>query len=366
MATIENPSSPPTATPPPQPAGAAGAWAVVRAVTSSYTVRIIFQGLLTAWAAISLTFFLIRLLPGNPVDLYVEQLLNQGYTLEQSRNLAAGLFNYNPDQPLVEQYLNYFGDLLRGDLGQSITSSGTPVRQQILRFLPWTLITLGTALLISIVLGTALGMAMAYWRGSAFDNVMTTTASVLTGLPDYVYALGIILIAGVQFQLFDVGEMRGGVDPNLDPGFTAAYLGSVAAHAVLPVLTYVLASVGTWTLLMKSSTISTLGEDYINVAKARGLSERRILTAYVGRNSLLPVIPRIAINIGFVVGGSVIVEELFEYPGLGRALFTAVSTRDYMTMQGIFILITLTMIAANTLSDLVIAWLDPRIRLGEE
>jgi len=366
MATIDNPSSTPTEETQPIPDESTNLRERVREFASSYTVRIIFQGLITAWAAISLTFFLIRLLPGNPVDLYVEQLLNQGYTQEQARNLAAGLFNYNPDQPLLEQYVNYFGDLLQGDLGQSITSAGTPVRQQILRFLPWTLITLGTALLISILLGTVLGMAMAYWRGSSFDNFMTSLASILTGLPDYVYALAIILIAGVQFQLFDVGEMRGGVDPNVDPGFTAAYLGSVATHAALPVLTYVLASVGTWILLMKSSTISTLGEDYISVAKARGLSERRILTAYVGRNSLLPVIPRIAINIGFVVGGSVIVEELFEYPGLGRALFTAVSTRDYMTMQGIFILITLTMIAANTLSDLVIAWLDPRIRLGEE
>jgi peptide/nickel transport system permease protein len=366
MAILDNPSSAPVDPQTEPQAQASNLWDTLRKFAQSYTVRIIFQGLLTAWAAISLTFFLIRLLPGNPVDLYVEQLLNQGYTLEQARNLSAGLFNYDPDEPMITQYVNYFGDLLRGDLGQSITSSGTPVRQQILRFLPWTLITLGTALLISIILGTVLGMAMAYWRGSAFDNTMTSIASVLTGLPDYVYALGIILIAGVQFQLFDVGQMRGGVDPNVDPGFTAAYLGSVARHALLPILTYVLASVGTWILLMKSSTISTLGEDYINVAKARGLSERRILTAYVGRNSLLPVIPRIAINIGFVVGGSVIVEELFEYPGLGRALFTAVSTRDYMTMQGIFILITLTMIAANTLSDLVIAWLDPRIRLGEE
>ena len=338
----------------------------LREIATSYTVQTILQGVLTAWVAISLTFILIRMLPGNPVDLYIDQLINQGYTTEQAQNLAAGLFNYNEDEPMLQQYLKYFGDLLRGDLGQSITSAGTPVRQQILRFLPWTLVTLGTALLISITLGTVIGMTMAYWRGSAFDNFMTTFASILTGLPDYVYALAIILIAGVQFQLFDVGDMRGGVDPNIDAGFTAAYIRSVIEHAALPVLTYVLASVGTWILLMKSSTISTLGEDYINVAKARGLSESRILTAYVGRNSLLPVIPRIAINIGFVVGGSVIVEKLFEYPGLGRALFTAVSTRDYMTMQGIFILITTTMIFANVMSDLVISWLDPRIRLGEE
>lgn len=337
-----------------------------RALTQSYALRVTLQAILTAWAAVTFTFFLIRLLPGNPVEVHIEQLMNRGYTMEQARNQAAGLFNFDPDQPMIEQYFAYMSNLVQGDLGQSITSAGTPVKDQILRFLPWTLVSLGSGLLISITIGTLTGMVMAYWRGSPVDNIVTTLASILTGGTDYIYALAIILIAGVQFQLFDVGEMRGGVDPDVEAGFNAAYLSSVIEHAALPALTYILTTVGSWTLLMKSSTISTLGEDYIHVAKARGLSERRILTAYVGRNSLLPVIPRIAISIGFVVGGSVLVEKLFVYPGLGNALFNAVSRRDYMTMQGIFIFITITMIVSNTLSDIVLAWLDPRIRLGEE
>lgn len=339
---------------------------VIRALLNSYTFKATLQAILTAWAAITFTFFLIRLLPGNPVEIRIEQLLNQGYTMDQARNQAGNMFNFDPDQPVIEQYIEYMGDLLQGNLGESITSAGTPVRDQILRRLPWTLLSLGAGLLISIVIGTVVGTAMAYWRGSRFDNVMTTLASILSAVPDWVYAFGIILIAGVQLQWFNVGEMRGGVDPNVDPGFNAAYIGSAIEHAMLPALTYILAAVGIWALLMKSSTISTLGEDYINVAKARGLSEWRILTNYVGRNSLLPVVPRIAINIGYLVGGSVVVEKLFEYPGIGRALFTAVSTRDYMTAQGIFIFITVTMIFSNLLADLVIAWLDPRIRLGEE
>jgi peptide/nickel transport system permease protein len=339
---------------------------LLRIIINSYAFKVIIQGLLTAWAAITFTFFLIRLLPGNPVEVQIEQYLNRGYTMDQSRNLAAGLFNFNPDQPITEQYIHYMTDLVQGDLGQSIVSAGTPVKDQILRFLPWTLVSLGSGLLISITVGTFMGMVMAYWRGSILDNFVTTVASILSGGTDYIYALAIILIAGVQFQLFDVGEMRGGVDPDIESGFTYEYLSNVVKHAALPALTYILTTVGTWTLLMKSSTISTLGEDYINVARARGLSERRILLAYVGRNSLLPVIPRIAISIGFVVGGSVLVERLFVYPGLGNALFTAVSRRDYMTMQGIFIFITVTMIVSNALSDLVLAWLDPRIRLGED
>lgn len=364
MASINTPSdAPATPTAPPQPTDRRN-W--LRSITRSYTLRVILQGIFTAWVASTFTFFLVRLLPGNPVELRVIQLTNQGYTLDEAQNMAAGMFNYDPDQPLIEQYFAYYGQLLRGDLGKSITSAGTPVIDQILRFLPWTLLSIGSAFLIAFFTGVLVGMAMAYWRGTWFDNVMTGISSVLSGMPDYVYALAIILIGGVQLGLFNVGEMRGGVDPNLDPGFTIPYIASVIKHAFLPILTYFLATVGIWTLLMKSSTITTLGEDYIHVAKARGLSEWRILTAYVGRNSMLPMVARAAINFGFVIGGSVIVERFFEYPGLGRALFTAVSTRDYTSMQGIFLLLTMAMILSNILADLLLGWLDPRVTLGEE
>ena len=338
----------------------------LQAVVSSYTFRVLLQGLITAWAAITFTFFLIRLLPGNPVEVKIDRLMQQGYTMEEARNQAANLFDFNPDQPLLEQYIDYLGKLIRGDMGQSIVSAGTPVRSQILRFLPWTLLSIGSALLISFTLGILLGLAMAYWRGSVLDNVVTALASILSGIPDYVYAITIILVAGVQLQWFNVGEMRGGVDPNIPAGFTFEYIGSVIQHALLPITTYVLATIGVWILSMKSSTISTLGEDYINVAKARGLSEGRILTAYVGRNAMLPLVTRLAISIGFVMSGSVIVERFFEYPGLGRALYTAVSTRDYTTMQGIFLVITVAVIFSNILADLMLGWLDPRVSLEDK
>ena len=160
--------------------------------------------------------------------------------------------------------------------------------------------------------------------------------------------------------------MRGGVNPDIPVGFTFAYIGSVIKHALLPVTTYVIATVGVWMLTMKSSTISTLGEDYINVAKARGLSEQRILFAYVGRNAMLPLVTRLAISIGFVLSGSVIVERFFEYPGLGRALTIAVTGRDYTTMQGIFLVITIAIITSNILADLVLGLLDPRVSLEEK
>lgn len=338
----------------------------VKDITSSYIFRVVIQGLITIWAVTTFTFVLIRLLPGNPVQIRIDQLMNQGYTYEHATSVAAGLFSFDPDEPILNQYLRYISNLVRGDLGQSITSAGTPVTQQILRFLPWTIISVGSALFISFTLGILLGVMMAYWRGGILDNVLTATSSILTGIPDYVIAIVIILIGGVQLGLFNVGEMRGGVDPGLQAGFTPEYIGSVIKHALLPVLTYVLATIGTWILSMKSSTISTLGEDYIQVAKARGLSEGRILTAYVGRNAMLPLVTRLAISIGFVLGGSVIVETFFEYPGLGLQLSRAIGARDYTTMQGIFLVISIAVIASNILADLMLGWLDPRVSLEDK
>jgi peptide/nickel transport system permease protein len=205
---------------------------------------------------------------------------------------------------------------------------------------------------------------MAYWRGGILDNVMTAVASVMYGVPDFVIALLLLLVAGVQLGWFNPGDVLGGVSQDVEAGFSVDYITDLIQHAGLPVLTYVWTTVGGWILTMKSSTISTLGEDYITVAKARGLSERRILMAYVGRNAMLPLITRLAISVGFVVGGSVIIETLFQYPGLGRLLSTAITSRDYTTMQGVFLTIAAAVVISNIMADLLFGVLDPRVRVG--
>jgi peptide/nickel transport system permease protein len=343
-----------------------GFGAAFHKIIGSYTFRVILQGLLTIWAASTFTFVLIRLLPSNPVEVRMNALMNQGFTYEEAVTVATGIVSFDPSRPLHEQYFEYLGNLAQGNLGQSITSPGTYVNEQIMRYLPWTLLTVGSALLISFSLGTFVGIAMAYWRGSWFDNLMTGFASVFSGIPDYVFAFVIVLLFGVQLQWFNVGEMRGGVNADIDAGFSWDYISDVLKHAILPVATYVFATIGVWMLTMKSSTMSVLGEDYIHVAKARGLSEGRVLTAYVGRNALLPLVTRLAINIGLVLSGSVIVEKFFEYPGLGRALSRAIDARDYTTMQGIFLTITIAVILSNVLADLMLGALDPRVRLDED
>ncbi len=340
---------------------------LVRQLWGSYALRALLQALLTIFAVTTFTFFLIRLMPGDPFSSKVESLMiQQNLTYEQARSVAAGLFLFDPDEPMIDQYTRYMSSLLRGDLGKSILSAGTPVAEQIARYLPWTLFSVGLALTISFTLGALIGLAMGYWRGGLLDNVMTFLASILSGIPDYILALLFVLILGVQLQLFNVGEFRGGSDPNIPAGFTVEYISSLFKFALFPVTIYVASTIGTWILSMKSSTISTLGEDYITVAQARGLSQRRILTAYVGRNALLPLITRLAISIGFIVGGSVAIEQIFEYPGLGRQLLRAIVTRDYTTMQGIFLVITIAVVMSNLLSDLVLGWLDPRVRVSKE
>ncbi len=344
-----------------------GLWSFMRRILRSYAFRVIAQGLFTIWAVTTFTFILIRQMPGNPIQIRISQIIQaQNVTYEEALAQAAGLFDFDPNAPLIVQYVDYLGKVLQGNLGESITSAGTPVLGQIMRFLPWTLFSIGLGLLFSFTIGVFVGIAMAYWRGSFFDNVMTIIASITFSIPNYLIALLIVLVLGVQLQLFSVGQLRGAVDPEVQPGFTLEYIGSLLEHAFLPVVTYISATVGGWMLTMKSSTLSTLGEEYVTAARARGLRSWRILTAYVGRNAMLPLVTQLAVSIGFVIGGSVIIEVIFVYPGLGGLLSSAIANRDYTTMQGVFLIIAFAVVIANTLADVLYGILDPRIRIGEE
>ena len=339
----------------------------LRNLYTNYTVRTILQALVTIWAVITFTFFLIRLMPGNPVQVYVDFLINQqNMTYEEAYSRAASQFRFDPDASPITQYVEYMGQLLQGDLGLSITSSGTRVIDQIARYLPWTIFSVGLGLLISFTLGAILGTIMAYKRNTPIDHALSLLASVLSAVPNYIWGLLILIVLGVQLHWFNVGELRGTYDPSITPGFTLEFFGSVLSHVTLPVIVYVTGSVGGWMLNMRNSTISTLGEDYVNVARARGLTSSRILLAYVGRNASLPMFTLLAINIGFIIGGSVIIEELFVYKGIGSFLFWSITQRDYTSMQGVFLIITISVVVSNLLADLLYSRLDPRVRVGGE
>ena len=324
--------------------------------------RALVRALITVFLVTTLNFVLIRLMPGNAIDNYIAQIMNeQLLSYEDAAQQASGLFSLDLKKPIHEQYLSFLGDLLRGNLGNSMLSRGTSVASIIAAYLPWTLFTVGLGLLLSFCVGTFLGLIAAYRRNSAFDHIVSTVGSILSAIPNYITALVIVVILGTQLRLLPIAEMRGSSSPSVTPGFNLEYIADILFHAALPVAVYFLATVGHWLLSMKSATLATLEEDYVTAARARGLSDGRISTAYVGRNAVLPLVSQLAITAGLVVGGAFFIEVILVYPGIGLRLFKSIEQRDYTVMQGIVLLLTISVIVANIIADVLYARLDPRI-----
>lgn len=339
---------------------------MVQKIARNYTLRTIIQSFITIWAVLTFTFFLIRLMPGNAVDVYTDRLINQeNISYEEAHARAASIFKFDADASSLEQYADYMSDLVQLDLGESITSTGTRVSGLIRRFLPWTVFAVGLGLLISFILGVFIGLIMAYNRNSFIDHSFSLFASILGAVPNYIWGLLILIVFGVQLEWFAIGELRGTYSDDVQPGFNFQFIASVLTHAILPVIVYVVGALGGWVLTMRNSTVSVLSEDYVNVARARGLPSSRIVTAYVGRNASLPMFTLLAINIGFVLGGSIIIEELLQYRGLGSLLARSIAERDYTAMQGVFLVITISVVLSNLGADLLYSRLDPRVRVGE-
>jgi peptide/nickel transport system permease protein len=332
-------------------------------IASNYILRRLVKAFVTVFVVITLTFFIIRLMPGNPVQIYIqEQISLYGLTYADAAAQAGAMFAIDLNQPVTGQYLDYLASLSRGDLGKSFRSVGTPVSSEIARYLPWTLFSVGLSLLLSFTFGIFLGMVMAYRRESLLDHILSTVGSILSSVPNYLVAVILLLFLGVWWKILPIAQMGGSMTPGMQPGFTLQFLGDILYHASFPILTYVLTTVGGWMLTMKSSTIATLEEDYVTVARARGLPDSRIMTAYVGRNAMLPLFTQLAISVGFIVGGSVLIETIFRYQGIGKRLIDAINQRDYPVMQAVFLIITVSVILANFLADFLYSRLDPRIR----
>jgi len=321
------------------------------------------QTILAVYLVASLTFFLLRLMPGNPVNSYIAYLVRtMRLSPEEANTRATAFFGLNLNRPLWEQYLEYLENLLTGNLGASITMSfQTPVIDILARSLPWTVFVVSISTIIAFAVGTILGMFIAYRRNTISDYAITTVSSVLSAVPAYVTALLFLWI--LHFQL-RIGARGGTYDPFINPGFTWDFVSSVFYHALLPVLCYVTLSFGGWVLAMKGSTLSTLGEDYVMAAEARGLRKQRIILSYVGRNSILPVFTSLAITIGYMFGGAIFIETVFNYKGVGYVIGVALSMLDYPVIQGCFLVITSATILANFAADLLYSKLDPRVRMG--
>jgi peptide/nickel transport system permease protein len=340
-------------------------WKSLAGFSQNFLVRRLFRAFLTIFFVTTLIFFLVSLLPGSPIEVYINQQMTQyGYSYDQASNQARALFAIDTNQPLVIQYFNYLGHLAQGDMGMSIQSPGTSVGSIIASRLPWTLFSVGLGLILGFILGVGLGMLMAYKRGTWIDSALTSIASLTHSIPNYILALLVIVIFGVRLGWIPFTDMRGSLSSGVHPGWTFRFFADALYHASLPIAVYVLTQVGGWMLLMKSSTISALEEDYVTAARARGISEFRVAVLYVGRNAILPLFTQLTIAIGFVVGGSLLIEPIFVYEGIGAELFKAIQGRDYTLLQGIFLMITTCVVLANLAADLLYSRLDPRIRTG--
>jgi len=310
-----------------------------------------------AWAALTLNFLLPRLMPGDPVSILLAG--SEGQIEPDAREAIAAQFGVT-DDPLMVQYGDYLGDLARFDLGVSLSQYPTPVVEIISQSLPWTLALVGVATIVSFALGTGLGVLLAWRRGTWSDHVLPTL-TFLNAIPYFWMALILVLLLSVTVTIFPAG---GGYDRAIFPEFSPQFVGSVIYHAALPALTIVIASFAGWVLQMRNMTVTILGEDYVSMAEAKGLSDRMVLFSYAARNAILPSVTGFALALGAVVGGSMLTEVIFNYPGLGYALFQAVGAQDFPLMQGLFLIISLAVIVANLVADIAYVFLDPRTRQG--
>ncbi len=313
----------------------------------------------TVFFATTITFIVIRVMPGDPVQTMAMQFVrDEGMDYIQAIARAKAELSYDPDLPLITQYASYMGNLLQGRLGQSLVYK-KPTGQIVAAALPWTLFVFSSALLLSFVIGVLLGMYVAWRRKTVLDPILSFYTSVSGSIPNYIVAFIFIMIFSVQLRWF---PSRGAWDSAIPVGWTSAYIGSVLYHAVLPITSYVAASVGFWALSMKANAVGILGEDYITAARIRGLTNSRIITGYLGRNAMLPLVTQLAISFAFVFGGSPLIENLFLYPGVGYYLNVSLGRRDYPMMQGMFLIITIAVVSANLIAELLNAVLDPRLR----
>jgi peptide/nickel transport system permease protein len=324
-----------------------------------YLVRKLGFYLVALWAAITVNFVIPRLMPGNPVDLLLAKLGQHGPVSPETRRSMEALLGTDTHQPLISQYGDYLRNLATGHLGVSVAYFPGSVSSVIAQTLPWTIGLIGLATVLSFIFGIGLGTLAGWKRGSWLDNLIPVT-TMFQSVPYFWLALILLFALGSVWPVF---PLNGGYDVyNVTPGWNAAFLGSVVYYGTLPALTIIISSVGGWLLGMRNMMVSALSEDYMLTAEAKALRPGRMMRTYAARNAVLPSVSGFAISLGFVVAGSIVTEAVFSYPGIGSALLDAVNGNDYALMQGIFLVITLSVLGANLLVDLLYSVIDPRTR----
>ncbi len=312
----------------------------------------------TVWAAVTLNFLLPRLMPGNPAEALLAQYPHlQPSALHALTTLLGGVGH----QSLAVQYADYWKGVVTFNFGISITTSfGTPVRTMVVDALPWTLGLVGVTTVLAFVFGTLIGLVSAWRRGTWLDAVLPPMAVIGFALPYFWVGLLLVYIFSVTLGWLPYEDAYNIL--TVSPAWNLTFIGDVLQHAILPGMTIIITQIGLWILFMRNNTITVLAEDYVRMARAKGLKPWRVMWAYAGRNAILPNLTGFAMALGFVVSGAILVEYVFNYPGLGSLLLRAVEGLDYPLMQALFLLITLAVLFSLLLCDVLTAILDPRTR----
>jgi peptide/nickel transport system permease protein len=311
----------------------------------------------TLWAALTLNFFLPRLMPGNPAEAMMGKF--RGPVTGQALKALELAFGVDTHKSLVAQYFGYIGDVATGKFGTSLYFYPQSVGRVILDAIPWTLGLVGVTTILAFVLGTGIGIVSAWRRGSRLDSIMPPIFVITSAIPYFWVGLMLILVFAVRLNLLPAAF---GFDITLTPSLSPAFIGNLLSHAILPAASLLITTIGTWILTMRNTMITTLAEDYVRMARAKGLPGRRIMLDYAARNAILPNLTGFAMQLGFVVGGAILVEYVFNYPGVGYMLLQAVNNEDFPLMQALFLLITVAVLVAILTADIATTLFDPRTR----
>ncbi len=314
--------------------------------------------LIAFFAAAALNFFLPRLMPGNPVQMYLAEMGKSGGKIDPAViESVEQMFGYDESVPVIQSFFQYIVNIFRGDWGVSFAYYPQTVLSAVQHAMGWTVFLMGTSMIIGFIVNNLLGILVAWKRGSRLDTTLTVGGQIIANIPSAITALLLsfwLCYSGV----FPLGYA---VTPLYQPPTTWAFIKDVLYHAAVPLLAILATSLG-GIMGMRANMINQLGDDYIVMGIAKGLPESKIMFGYGARNALLPVVTSLAMQIGFMLGGSLIVEQVFNYPGLGKIMVNAINRRDYPLMQGILLMTTILMLSANFLADIAVLLLDPRTR----
>jgi peptide/nickel transport system permease protein len=309
---------------------------------------------ITLWAALTVNFIIPRVMPGSEAQAVLGTLHNANAAELHALEVQFGVGTH---QSLISSYFQYLGNTLTGHLGVDVQN--VPVMHEIATKLPWTLGLVGVTTVLAFVLGTLVGVLSAWRRGGWLDATLPPTLFILSTVPVFFVGLLLIYVFAVKLNWLPLG---GNYSFGATPSFSLSFIGDVLDHAILPAISLTIVTAGLWVYSMRNNMVTTISEDYVKTARAKGLAPRRIMFDYAARNAILPNLTGFAMQLGYVLGGAIVVEYLFSYPGLGYLFYTAATDHDLPLMQGLFLFYTVAVLVCVLIADLATAILDPRTR----